>query len=287
VPQRSERSDSKNRHPLIVNTLRYRKSRPSRAASPEAIPEDDVLQISVSLPGQDRVFRLLNALFNAAVEKGYTVAVDKRKGSKGAIIYVGDQPVGVSLKEHLKQVPHVPTKQELEQAKKYSWVKIPPFDLEPSGELTFIVENVWAGRNNWSGGKRWKQEDRIPAILAGIEQAAVKLREHRLERERAEMERLEREHRAEEERRCLELLQQQIRTWHWADEVRAFVAAVRAQIEEQRASRHIAEGVDEYLAWALAYTDRVDPRATILSGGSRSPVGQSWLLSSSPRPNRW
>jgi hypothetical protein len=60
----------------------------------------------------------------------------------------------------------------------------------------------------------------------------------------------------------------QIRAWQRAEEIRAFFRALSALVEERRAAGHGGNSVDQYLAWTLAQADRIDPRTTILDGGT-------------------
>lgn len=105
-----------------------------------------------------------------------------------------------------------------------------------------------------------------------VRETTVRLREMRIER-KAALEEAERKRRAEEERRRLELeakreqarvdhLLGQASALHRAQEIRAYVAAVRA-LNSAAPEPMASTALDAWCSWALARADRIDP---VMSG---------------------
>ena len=91
-------------------------------------------------PTRSRALRLLDALARAAEQKGYTVEGALRGGersSDGAVLMfrLMEHSYRVRMVEVMERVPHVPTKAELRDAERHSWVRIPTHDPVPSGRL--------------------------------------------------------------------------------------------------------------------------------------------------------
>ena len=104
------------------------------------------LNLRVSSPALPRALRLLQALFVGLEQRGHTVAATKDGKTNNTVL---DETFDVSLREPSKQVKHVPTAQELANAKKYSWMRTKPYDLVASGTLVLTIENVWGVRHTW------------------------------------------------------------------------------------------------------------------------------------------
>lgn len=246
-------------HPIVARA-RESFQRPRAGAEGDAHGQRPrVLITGVSAGSRDRALRLFDALFKAAEARGHTVTLpaDDRDG---ACVLVDGQPVRVGLNERYDRFPHVLTKEEQQRLRRGPDPFIPRLDLLPSGELTFIVENVFDARTKWSEGERWRQEERISAVLGGIEVAARNLRDERQERERQEAQRraAEAARRREEEQRRAAELERQVHAWCLARDIRAFVAELR-QASEAAASDGPDDGFAAWLDGALAHADRIDP----------------------------
>lgn len=220
-----------------------------------------VLELRVSPASLHRALRLADALFKAAEARGHKMML-KPGDYGGACVVVGDQPVRVSLEERFERVPHEITKAEQAARKRNPYVLIPTHDARPTGELTFLVQNVASARGRWSEGERWKQEDRIGAVLAGIEAAAIKLRAERLEWERREREWQAAEERRQREQEWREKLDRHLAGWRLARDIRALVAELR-QVVAMADGAESDGDLDAWLSWALRYADRIDPVAAL------------------------
>lgn len=109
------REDLSVRHPAIRQTKAYWAAR-KRGDAPYGENKLPRLNISVSKSSQPRAFRLLQALFSALEQRGHTAAATNEGKT---ILTVLGEALDVSLREPSKQVRHVPTTQELAEAKRY------------------------------------------------------------------------------------------------------------------------------------------------------------------------
>lgn len=170
----------KRLHPMVAETKRqyrglkpydgWRKPTDSGLIEP---PAAGAVRLHVAPVSLDRALRLADALLKAAEARGHMVALDK--AGEYACIVVAGQFVGFQLREGTKRFPHIPTAAEERQRKRNPYALIPEWEHRPTGVLTFeIDQNRYDGtRRRWSEGERWKQEDRIEAVLDGIETVAA------------------------------------------------------------------------------------------------------------------
>lgn len=269
-------------HPVVAETKRryrglkpyegWRKPTNSGLIEP---PAGGTAHLHVAPASLDRALRLADALLKAAEARGHAVALDTA-GEYAGIVVAG-QFVGFRLREGTKRFPHVPTVAEERQRKRNPYALIPEWEYRPTGVLTFEIDhNRYNGtRRRWSEGERWKQEDRIDAVLDGIEAVAEALRAERLEAERRKQERLQREQerlRREEERRAeqerRDHLGREIAAWRFARDIRAYVA------EMQQAIGDTSPEVHERLNWALRHADEIDPIAALERSSPASGMGE-------------
>lgn len=267
APEHVTAAWSEKPHAVVVETKRRCRGlkpydgwrKPTNSGLIES-PAGGTARLHVAPASLDRTLRLVDALLKAAEARGHTVALDEAGDYAG--IVVAGQFVGFHLREGTKRFPHVPTAAEERQRKRNPYALIPEWEHRPTGVLTFEVDhNRYNGaRRRWSEGARWKQEDRIDAVLDGIESVAEALRVERLEAERREQERLRREQerlRREEERRAeqerRDHLEREIAAWRLARDIRAYVAEVRQAIGDTSPEVH------ERLDWALRHADVIDP----------------------------
>lgn len=237
-------------------------------------PAGGAAYLHVAPTSLDRALRLADALLKAAEVRGHTVALDKA-GEYAGIVVAG-QFVGFQLREGTKRFPRIPTAAEELQRKRNPYALIPEWEHRPTGVLTFEVDHrrYDGTRRRWSEGERWKQEDRIEAVLDGIETVAEALRAARLEAERREQERLRREQerlRREEERRAEQERRDQlgraIGAWRLARDIRSYVAEMRPVTGDAGAE------VYEWLDWALRHADEIDPVSALQRSSRASGMG--------------
>lgn len=217
------------------------------------------LNISVSKATLPRAFRLMQALFDALEQRGHKAAATKEGKT---ILTVLDEALEVSLREPSKQVRHVPTTKELADAKRYSWMRPPPYDLVSSGTLVLNIENIWGIRHSWKDGKTQRLEDVLNDVVVGLIEAAL---QKKVQREERESERL----RQEELERQREAARQRARQER--AKVRRLERLREATIEHQRLREFVAQlhevvgAVDpdtelgRWLSWADDHVRRLDP----------------------------
>jgi hypothetical protein len=151
----------------------------------------------------------------------------------------------------------------------------------PTGELRLYVERGY--------GKVWTLEERAEAplesklngLFAGVWKQVTycrqKTREEETEAqrravlaaERAEIERWEREEaaRREAERQRREALVGEVAAWRRAAEIRAYVAAVRAEAE--KSGGEVGPELGEWMGWAMGVAGQMDPvGARLLARGA-------------------
>jgi hypothetical protein len=224
-------------------------------------PQSACLHVRVTLDSADRAMNILDALLKALEVRGFATAI--RTGDwPGTYVRIGEEDVGIALEERVRRV-ELPrpdsSKGYLSWSKQYEW--------QPTGQLTLRIANAFDSgmRQSWADGKAQRVEDCLGEFIVGLVKAAEVIKARRLEREaRARQQRAAEERReaalrrqAEEEAR-IRALDHAVAAWSRARTIREYVAAFRAaggQGVETDASTAIAE----WLAWAEAFGDRLDP----------------------------
>ncbi|MFF8442218.1 hypothetical protein ACF07U_15225 [Streptomyces californicus] len=169
---------------------------------------------------------------------------------------------------------HVPTKEELSDAEKHSWVRIPRYDYSPAERLRICV----------SGGSRHRADEWADTAARPLEdQLAEIVQEVGLRGEAAERKRLADLEAAQEERLRWEAAMEQAKI-DYAEAAR--VQRLEAQAEAWRRAAGIAEYIDAlrlhaqtlqigperdeaeaWVAWASDHVQRLNP----LNGTLRLP----------------
>ena len=224
---------------------RWERARPSRPTA--------ALEVLVTTAGVDRALRILDALLKALEERGFPVHSALRTGPAGrpsgyiaarwgdesglagrppmpsvmTRVEVGDQDVFLLLREVVSKVPRPPAHWVWEEGRRRSG------PLEEA--LNDVVVAVVAAADDF---RRWREE------------AEARRREAE-DRSRREWE--EQRRRAAEAARAQQL-EAEAAAWARAAHIRGYVAAVRAAAESSPSAPLV-----EWLAWAEAYVDRLDP----------------------------
>jgi hypothetical protein len=128
-------------------------------------------------------------------------------------------------------------------------------------------------RQSWKDGKKQRVEARLADVLDAMEAAAEHVKQQRLaqeqrQREWAEAERLrvERWRRDEEEKRRRQELDNLAGAWAEAGALRRFLEAVRLEAGIGGAALEPGSRLAQWLAWADAYAEEVDPVKRVVSG---------------------
>ncbi len=222
----------------------------------------DTLHINVAAPSVRRVLLLAQALVDEALRRGYEVRVfNDYRCSGGLGIFVDGHGFEIVFTEETDRVAHEATKTELEQAERYSWIRVPEWDPIPSGRLQLRIGHTVDDRRLTGDRKRWKLEDRLASALEKIEVLAAEAEQRRIEAEAREVEKRVAWHAAMERARVrhgeaarAEHLDAQIDQWRRAAEIRVFVAHVHATAA---ARGNVID--DDWLDWAGRHADTIDP----------------------------
>ncbi|GAA4027126.1 hypothetical protein [Streptomyces plumbiresistens] len=135
----------------------------------------------------------------------------------------------------------------------------------PSHELELSLEHTYAHRgrrSHWGDRKRWRLEDKLPALLREIAHRAHAEYERRKAQQRKEEETRQRWLTAMQQARTalledhrLKVLRTQVQAWQEATAIRAYCDA----IEDHHVTPDVAEATTAWTTWARAYADRIDP----------------------------
>ena len=205
-----------------------------------------------------RGLAILNAVAVAATKRQFEVTLDEKKGRTVLAGHGGALELRMSER----------TEQRTRKVKRYDGkLEDEPYRV-PTGRLRIFVERgygkVWTIEETAEG----PLESKLNAFFAGVwkqvtycqqkarEQEERERRAAVLAAERAEVERLEREEAAkrEAERKRRAALLEEVAAWRRANEIRAYVAAVK----EATALRG-DEAVADWVEWALGVAGEMDP----------------------------
>ncbi|MET9696984.1 hypothetical protein ABZY31_08665 [Streptomyces sp. NPDC006529] len=140
---------------------------------------------------QGRAFRLIHALLTATQKLGYVSAFGtaesapaphrRRNGSPHFTITAQGQRCDFLILQEQDRTDHIPTKKELSDAEKHSWVRIPRYDYSPAERLRMCI----------SGGSRHRADEWADTVARPLEhQLAEIVQEVELRGEAAERKRL-------------------------------------------------------------------------------------------------
>ena len=190
---------------------------------------------------------ILNAVAVAAVRRGFAVTLDEKKGR---LVLEGN---GGRLDVRMSEK----TEQRSRKVKRYDGKLEDEQYRVPTGRLRLYVERgygqVWTCEESAAA----RLEAKLNAFFAGVwkqvkfcrqkvrEEEGRRRRDAEAAAVRAEIERREAEEaaRREEERRRREALVAEVASWRRANEIRAYVAAVRTEVKSRGALS------EEFLAW--------------------------------------
>jgi hypothetical protein len=177
----------------------------------------------------------------------------------------------------------------LENAQKINRVNAPPgsgefYRYESTGKLTVQLGDYssYSWHRTWNDGARQRVEDCLNAfIIEAVDRTQVVRRE---EAERAERERLreiEEQKRAEEAKReriegeKAKRLKELVQDQQLAADIRSYIAAQRAILDSLRDQKH-RPLIEEWLAWAAEYADKIDPIPTYSVPVIKDPGESPW-----------
>jgi hypothetical protein len=217
--------------------------------------------LRLSLATYRRGLAIVNAVAAAATTRGFEVTHDDKKGR---VVLVGH---GGELELRMSEA----TEQKTRKVKRYDGKFEDERYRVPTGRLRIFVERgygkVWTIEETAEG----PLETKLNAFFAGVwkqvkfcrqktrEEESRRIRDAAIAAERAEVERMrvEEERIREEERRRRRGLIEEAVAWRRANEIRAYVGAVRAEAE-LRGAEALAS-VAPWVEWALHVADEGDP----------------------------
>ena len=181
------------------------------------------------------------------------------------------ETLGFFLEEKTRRERYQPMRAEQKELEKdpYYRYRLPDDRFFPSGNLSLKLDIGWWGRglrSTWSDGKKQRVESCLNKFIAAAHKAAAAKKADRLERERQKRESEERERRRailrrkiEREQERLDTLNEQASAWQEAQQLRAYIRAVRSAGHYARHSITGGRDIDEWCAWALEQAHRLDP----------------------------
>jgi len=257
-------------HPLVAQADRI-----LRASEPDArgllhAAGKRCLDIRVTPATLDRALLIMDTLAKALGKRGYPVSVASEH-PWATVASVQDETIEFLLEERIKQVPHQPTPIEELEAKQFAWHPRKS-DPAPSGDLRLHIAHArWYGQPaTWADGKKGRLEQYLGEFVRGLEDVAEAIKKQRVQEAEAEHRREEERKREWErqqqryldERRAAELKEQAGR-WREARDLQEYVAALKnAKTVMMRTEYLEIASLKEWVAWAEAYAERVDPIAT-------------------------
>lgn len=217
-----------------------------------------------SLP---RALRILDTLIRSLEERGFPVAVDGEDDELRIFVTTNGTRLGVRLEERRKQVEIPLSASDRALFGLYSWRTEPRKELQYTGELALKIVESWADgvRKTWADGKKQRVEKCLNAFVVGLVRAAETKKRAKAEWEEKERRReeerlrwLEEEARRREEARRGERLEREAAAWAKAEQVRAYMRAVRERAERDGEIQAESE-LARWLVWAEDYAERMDP----------------------------
>ena len=218
------------------------------------------LDVRIGKQSIERASRILDALVTALEERDIALVFDEEEDQTARMLVDGETIV-ISLEEKVRRERYQPTPAEQKRLEDDFWYRLPKDKFFPSGDLSLKLHIGYWGhglRGTWSDHKKQRVESCLNKFIAAAHKAAAAKKADRIERERQKREWAEQERRREilraqieREQERLDVLNEQARAWQEAQQLRAYIQAVRNA--DFYAQRSITGGqdIDEWCAWAL------------------------------------
>ncbi|MFD8461492.1 hypothetical protein [Streptomyces antimycoticus] len=250
----------------LVRATRKALGRSKTVVDTRGTPE--VIPLHVSREQADRALRIMHALLTEAESRGYQVEtrtdLQRGKAIHQMVIVIRGHALPLAITERATKVPHEPSAQEIRQQHRHPWTRIPKYDHEFNGrlELGAPARSWYQHSYTYSDGARWTLESRLGHLLRDLEDraAAAERRQREEELRKAEQRRrwyatVAQARERQVERHRANVLVEQVKAWHRADEIRAFCHAASARV----GGASVTAEEQEWLQWAEAYAERIDP----------------------------
>ncbi|MFI1314275.1 hypothetical protein ACH4TS_29710 [Streptomyces albidoflavus] len=268
----------------LVRATRKALGRSKTVVDTRGTPE--VFPLHVSREQADRALRIVHALLAEAESRGYQVETrtDLQRGQTvhQIVIVIRGHAFPLAITEQTTKVLHEPTAQEIRQQQRNPWTRIPKYDHEFNGrlELGAPAKSRYQHSYTYRDSARWTLESRLGHLLHDLEQRAAATEHQQREEELRKAEQRRRWYAAvaqarerQVEQHRAEVLVEQMEARHRADKIRAFCRAARTTA----ASASAAAEELEWLQWAEAYADRIDPLRAPLATPPDPPASREAL----------
>lgn len=227
--------------------------------------EPDALSVRIHPATTERALRIADALLRAFELRRFELRPGKRGARFGGSlqVVVDGEAFTISIEERMRRESHKPTAEEQSRRRRGLYVYSRTYDYAPTGELTLKIEPSYGTglQSTWRDTRHSAIEQRLGEVMVSLRQhAAWRKAERDKAKERQERLQLELQRRAElrarveAERQAVGKLEEQAESWRRAEQIRAYVAAAE-RCAGALSSREQAEWVE----WARAYADRLDP----------------------------
>ncbi len=229
------------------------------------------LDLSVSPGLIDRSLLVLDTLLKALEVRGFCVSVVDGDRSRTQV-RVLDEDIGFQLYEETVRAERPPNRDEIEWDLRWNPDR-KFYTRVPSGKLVLQITEGCGLQRCWTDRSDRRVEQFLNSFIFGLVRAAETVKQGRIdaERQRKEWEERERRHREEEQRRREEerrqrekearfqKLEAEVSAWVKAEQIRSYLAAVRAE-QEERGGVVPGSDLDRWLKWAEGRADALDPR---------------------------
>jgi hypothetical protein len=256
-------------HPLVAATERAFRQLKRREPRQAPTSGRQSLDIGVSDDSVPRALRIMDALAKALDARGMPLRIIELDGKRRSCATLQGQDLAIRIVENTLRTERELTQKELREKEKYGHVYLPNrYSHQPTGMLKLGIIGGYHDelRNVVADGKRQRIEQCLNEFVVKLEAEAVRRkreaerreREHRLWEER-ERRRREREEIQRKEAEQLKALEEEVRQWKRAEEIRAYVAAVEASTTREGGANSSDSELGQWLAWARHKADWIDP----------------------------
>ena len=220
------------------------------------------LNIRVSPKSLARALRIMDTLFKALEARGHQVGVqDGYQRSLG--VRIDGEPIEFGLEERFQRIAHP----DQNNSRLESWMR-KRYQYIPTSSLILkiVAWGVEGIQKSWSDGKTSKIETCLNDFVVGLIRVAEVEKARRLKREQEERLRHEAEQRRQEEAKKQQeelarrlALEQEATNWAKAQQLRAYLAAVKDMLHAKHGEIQSGSRADQWLNWAHQHADRLDP----------------------------
>lgn len=198
---------------------------------------------------------------------------------QGGRLLIEGEEVALRIEERFRDEAVEPSAAQLAREKREYGYHAPRKVPVATGALRIVrldTYGTWGepDRRSWYDRKGRRVEDQIPEILLGFYELSLSIRERREKAER-EARKREEEERRRKEREAIqeanEKLVKQLETdsgaWHRAQYLRRYIRAARRRLGSQVLHARFRDQTVNFLEWAEAYVDQLDPLGPRLRTG--------------------